>query len=68
MAIEFFNTTGYTKIPKDEFWKKYDSKDDYILDAFEFCKQDLDGDVWVPSVEKFLELETEKIEWALREI
>lgn len=66
MIIELFDPTGYTKIPKDEFWRRYDSKDDYILDVFEYCNQDLDGNVWVPSVEKYLELESQHFEWEMR--
>lgn len=66
MAITLFDSTGYTKIPKDEFWSKYDSKDDYILDVFEYCKQDPDGGVWVPSFEKYLELELQHLEWESR--
>lgn len=63
--IEFLDTTGYEKVPKSEFWKQYNEKDDYILDNFEYCRQDLDGDVWVPNPEKVMELEAEQIEWEL---
>lgn len=66
MAIELFDSTGYTKTPKDEFWRRCDSKDDYILDVFEYCKQDPDGDVWVPSFEKYSELKLQHIEWEMR--
>lgn len=66
MAIELFDSTGYTKTPKDEFWRRYDSKDDYILDVFEYCKQDPDRDVWVPSFEKYSELKLQHIEWEMR--
>lgn len=66
MVIELFDSTRYTKIPKDEFWRRYDSKDDYILDVFEYCKQDPDGSVWVPSFEKYLELESQHLEWEIR--
>lgn len=56
--IKYFDTTGYFKMSVEEFWKKYDAKDDYILDAYEFCEADIDGKhVWVPNVEKLFELE-----------
>ena len=67
MEIEFFNSTGYTKMPKEEFWRRYDEKDDYILDSFEFCKQDPDGDVWAPNVEKLFELEMQDAELEFEE-
>ena len=67
MPISYFDTTGYTKMPKEEFWKRHDSNDDYILDVFEFCEQDPDGDVWVPSTTKYWQLSLEKEEELMRE-
>lgn len=61
MIIKFFNPTGYKKVTVEEFWKKIDDKDDFYLDASEYSEADIDGKhVWVPTVEKLLELEDEK--------
>lgn len=60
-VIKFFDSTGYKKVTVEEFWKKIDAQDDYYLDAWEFCEADIDGKhVWVPTVEKFFELEQER--------
>lgn len=59
--IRFFDPKGYKKITVEEFWKKIDKKDDYYLDAYEYCEADIDGKhVWVPTVEKLMDLENEQ--------
>jgi len=61
MIIRFFDSTGYKKVTVEEFWKKIDEKDDFYLDAYEYSEADIDGKhVWVPTVEKLLELEDKK--------
>lgn len=62
MPVKYFNTTGYKKITVEEFWKKIDEKDDYYLDIYEYSEADIDGKhVWIPTVEKLMELEDEQM-------
>lgn len=61
MAIKFFDSTGYKKVPVEEFWKKIDAKDDWYLDVYQYCEADIDGKfIWVPTVKKLEELEIEQ--------
>lgn len=62
MPVKLFDTTGYKKVTIEEFWKKIDEKDDYYLDIYEYSEADIDGKhVWIPTVEKLMELEDEQM-------